>query len=97
MEKSDANKRMCYCDALRKKDPDYLKKQGIPDGFCGTCEKCGKPGHIRHHPGSVPYTGAWCDRCYRILTWTHPLAFPGLLVWTGAAIGIIFAIKEILK
>lgn len=41
------------------------------DLHCGTCERCGAAGHIRHFPGAVPYTGAWCDRCYRIVGLTY--------------------------
>lgn len=52
------NARGCYC--------------GDGETSCGTCERCGAAGHTRHFPGPVPYTGAWCDRCYRIVGWTHP-------------------------
>lgn len=83
-EQTVMNKRGCYCTVLREKDPDYFEKQGIPDGFCGVCIKCGKPGHTRHHPGAVPFTGAWCDRHYRVTAWTHPLAFPGGILWLSA-------------
>jgi hypothetical protein len=43
------------------------------------CERCGAPGQTRHFPGPVPYTGAWCDRCYRILSWTWP--FRSVMGW----------------
>ena len=64
-----ATARSCYC------------KPG--DTSCGTCERCGAPGHTRHYPGPVPATGAWCDRCYRIValrTRLLSLAVPLLLV-----------------
>lgn len=54
---TEPNKRFCYC------------KPG--ETTCGTCERCGAPGHTRHSPGEMPYTGAWCDRCYRILGWQY--------------------------
>jgi hypothetical protein len=54
---SVANQRGCYC------------KPG--DVTCGECERCGAPGHTRHFPGPVPATGAWCDRCYRIVGVQH--------------------------
>ncbi len=50
---ADGNARNCYC------------RPG--DASCGTCERCGAPGHTRHFPGPVPSTGSWCDRCYRIV------------------------------
>lgn len=52
-----AARRGCYC------------KSG--ETSCGTCERCGAAGHTRHFPGPVPYTGAWCDRCYRLVGIRH--------------------------
>jgi hypothetical protein len=56
----------CHCRADGQR-PAHLDEQGVPEGFCGICERCGAPGHTRHYPGAVPHTGAWCDRCYQIL------------------------------
>lgn len=70
--------RDCYCGDL---DEASLRRRGIPPGFCGTCQTCGAPGHTRHHPGAVPSTGAWCDRCYRRLALLHPMTRIGCLVW----------------
>jgi hypothetical protein len=75
-----SEQRNCYC------------KPG--EVSCGTCERCGAPGHTRHFPGGVPYTGAWCDRCYRIVGLTHlagtagPVAIAVLLamvLWRSCA------------
>jgi hypothetical protein len=80
--------RNCYCD-LWTKSPEVLRKQGIPEGYCGICERCGRPGHLRHFPGPVPYTGAWCDRCYKMIGWMWlartPLFWLGLVLlgWLG--------------
>jgi hypothetical protein len=83
-----SNPRHCYCHATNAED---RRARGIPDGFCGICERCGQPGHTQHFPGPVPYTGAWCDRCVRIVAWTWPLKNPvlwfvvivvGLVVWS---------------
>ena len=41
--------RTCYCEK--------------GDLFCGKCEVCDNPGHIKHHPGG-PGTGSWCDKHY---------------------------------
>ena len=51
----------CYCGSIPE---ESLAEQGVPKGFCGLCEICTKPGHLQHFPGSVPYTGAWCDSCF---------------------------------
>lgn len=52
----------CYCD-LWNTHPETLREQGIPQGYCGICSICGKPGHTRVHP-QAPLTAAWCDDCY---------------------------------
>lgn len=60
------NERSCYC-GLWETNPEFLREQGVPEGHCGICQRCGAPGHTRHFPGPVPYTGAWCDACYRVV------------------------------
>lgn len=37
-----------------------------PEGFCGLCTRCGKPGHVQAHP-SAPYSAVWCEDCYASL------------------------------
>ena len=50
----------CYCKE-RKVNPDLANSlKDIPEGYCGICETCGKPGHTKAHPSS-PTTSAWCD------------------------------------
>ena len=51
----------CYCGTISK---ETMEKEGIPEGYCGLCELCNKPGHTQHFPGAVPYIGAWCDDCF---------------------------------
>jgi len=80
-------KRQCYCASL---DAGSRREQNLPDGYCGICERCGAPGHTQHFPGPLPYTGAWCDRCVRIVTLTWPLKNP--LVWAALVIGVIVAV-----
>ncbi len=87
-----ANSRMCYC-SLWGTGPEVLEQQGVPRGFCGLCRVCGRPGHLRHHPGSVPFTGAWCDRHYRRLALTHPAAPLGCLLWAAVAGGGLLLIR----
>jgi len=76
----------CYC-GLWDKNPAYLESRGIPRGYCGFCQRCGKPGHLRHFPGAVPFTGCWCDRHYRLLSIFHPLGSRGFVVY-GALIAL---------
>jgi hypothetical protein len=57
--------RNCYC-SLWDTNPGYLSDKGIPRGYCGVCERCDLPGHLRHAPAPVPSTGAWCDECFEI-------------------------------
>ena len=89
------NERSCYCD-LWDKDPSILEKQGVPKGFCGLCEKCHKAGHMRHHPGAVPYTGSWCDHHYKILSLTHPTTPLGFILWLSAITGIFFLLNSLI-
>lgn len=83
--------RNCYC-GFWEKNPEYLESQKIPHGFCGICELCSQPGHLRHAPGAAPYTGAWCDSCYRVIAIRNN--FRMLLFLIGVAVGV-FAIGSL--
>lgn len=83
-----ANRRHCYC-SVWKKNPQIYEKQGLMPGFCGKCERCGTAGHARHFPGPVPYTGAWCDRCYRFVGLTYPIRSPGFLLLLLIVLGVV--------
>ncbi len=54
----------CYCH-LWDEDPEALRSQGLPEGYCGFCDTevdgqpCGRPGHLHSGPG--PFTFAYCD------------------------------------
>jgi hypothetical protein len=78
-EFDNPNERGCYC-SLWIDSPSTLIEQGVPEGYCGLCEKCGEPGHLRHFPGAVPYTGSWCDKHYRRVAMLHPLGSRSLLM-----------------
>lgn len=58
---------------------------------CGTCERCGAPGHTRHFPGPVPVTGAWCDRCYARVGWRSRLLRYGVPVLLVTAVVLVRA------
>lgn len=94
--RSPLNERGCYCDGWEK-DPAAMKARGLPPGHCGFCETCGKPGHTRHFPGSVPYTGTWCDYHYRRLSLLHPMGMPGALVYAALAVAAYFLIKALAR
>jgi hypothetical protein len=74
--------RECYC-SLWDTDPALLERQGVPRGYCGLCERCGSPGHTQHFPGSMPYTGAWCDTCVSLIPWITPA------VWIQIAFALV--------
>jgi len=78
-----ANERGCYC-GLWRTNPRVLRRQGVPEGFCGFCQVCQAPGHARHFPGAVPFTGCWCDRHYRLVKFLHPAGSFGFFVWLVA-------------
>ena len=83
---SPEKKRMCYCDSL---DAQWKSEQGYAPGFCGVCERCGEPGHTQHFPGPVPYTGAWCDRCVKIVAYTWIFRNPVFLLFALLALIIL--------
>ena len=85
------NERGCYCDTLWEKNPEFLEKQDISRGFCGICERCRQPGHTRHFPGAVPYTGAWCDQCYNVVGVRHYIIRLAWLLFL--VIGILWLIR----
>jgi hypothetical protein len=82
MDHPDPKERNCYC-SLWEKSPKTLEDQGVPRGYCGMCMVCGKPGHTRHFPGAVPFTGAWCDKHYRRILLFDPRGAIGCFVWLG--------------
>ncbi len=95
MRKSTNPKGDCNCD-LWDRDPEHFRKEGIPEGYCGFCDsivggkECGKPGHVRHHPGPHPVTACWCDEHYEVAaTGCNPVAWAcGLFSW-GSFLGLI--------
>jgi len=52
----EAQKRGCYC-GVWDTNPGAYESLGYPHSYCGFCQACGRPGHTRHFPGPVPYTG----------------------------------------
>jgi hypothetical protein len=72
----------CNC-TLWTTRPEVLRDQGVPRGYCGLCDRCGKPGHTRHFPGAAPFTSCWCDAHYRRAKWLHPLGARGSLLWAA--------------
>ena len=84
-ETQTAIKRGCYCRVWNT-NPAHFESLGVPRGYCGLCKVCGRPGHTRHFPGAVPYTGSWCDFHYRMASLFHPLGFPGTLLYFGIVV-----------
>lgn len=56
------NARGCCCGLLA---PKVLEQDGVPKGYCGLCDECGKPGHLRQG-FSAPATQVWCDACWKL-------------------------------
>jgi hypothetical protein len=52
--------RDCYCEPGGAGD----RGGGAAPRHCATCHECGKPGHLCHYPGPMPFTGNWCDEHY---------------------------------
>lgn len=51
----------CYCRERRDNPAFAAHCADLPPGYCGRCETCGQPGHLRAHP-YLPTTSAWCDQ-----------------------------------
>jgi hypothetical protein len=81
----------CYC-SLWEKSSETLEAQGIPRGFCGLCDVCGKPGHVMHFPGAAPFTGSWCKFHYYRTMILHPKGTIGGLLWGMIILGGIIAL-----
>ncbi len=80
----------CYCD-LRRTNPGVLEERGGPPGYCGICS-CGAPGHLRHYPGPVPVSSAWCDDCFSRLP-AIPLVTKLLYLLLGLiAVGLLLVL-----
>ena len=84
----------CYCSYI---DRQLLENEDLPLGFCGLCDVCGNPGHVRHHPGAVPYTGCWCPRHYRILALTHPKTPVGCLLWIALGVAAALCVSSVAR
>jgi len=86
-----------YCGE-REKNPNAFR--GIPPGYCGFCDCCGKPGHMCAHP-HLPTTGAWCDDCWQDLLagrsfGLHQLIWY-LLLGLSTTAGLLYWILQFLK
>jgi len=94
---ASANKRGCRCSGSEKNPGGQQPAGLLPRGYCGLCIMCGKPGHTRHHPGAVRFTGTWCDFHYRVLAVTHPLAPLGTFLWLAVVASAIFAARHFVQ
>ena len=56
----DEQTEYCYCKERLSNPKLKESMKDLPEGFCGICDVCGKPGHTKAHP-SLPTSGAWCD------------------------------------
>lgn len=75
----------CYCEERRNNPNIAALMQELPEGFCGRCEICGRPGHTRAHP-SLPVTSAWCDEHWAEIT--APRRFTPDRLIVAAVVGI---------
>lgn len=87
----------CYC-SLWDTHPDQMRKEGIPEGYCGFCsaivkgKKCGKPGHVRSSR-SGPFSFCSCDEHYSEDSF-NPISFGcNLAILLGILGGIILLVR----
>lgn len=79
----------CHC-GLWESSPGTLRSQGVPEGFCGICDVCGAPGHVRAHP-AAPVSGAWCDACYSNLATGNGVLIARAVPWIALSLGMLAA------
>ncbi len=82
----------CYCGE-RRTNPELAESmKDLPEGYCGLCDVCGLPGHMRAHP-FLPTTGAWCDEHWKALIARPPMTPDRIFLFlvmgiVGISIGI---------
>lgn len=69
---------------------------GPDDAYCATCEVCGRPGHLRHFPGSAPVTGSWCAFHYWRLKVLSPSGSIGCWLWLAMAVFLVATLVGVL-
>jgi len=78
----------CYCKERISNPKLAQEMKDIPIGYCGFCDVCKKPGHMRAHP-RLATTGAWCDQHweelvkYRIFTLGDIIPYVFLVIILG--------------
>lgn len=77
-------KKDCYCN-----DQNAAREEGLPPGYCGFCDVCGRAGHIRHFPGASPQTGGWCDCHYKVAACVSPNGRYGIFLWVSLTAAIL--------
>lgn len=88
----------CYCEERKNNKGVAELMKDLPEGFCGTCDICGKPGHTKGHP-SLPTTGAWCDEHWSQLVSGQSITLDKiiliLIIISAIAAGVIALFKII--
>lgn len=90
----DEQNEYCYCNERLSNPKLKESMKDLPEGFCGICDICGKPGHTKAHP-SLPTTGAWCDEHWNELITKKAFNLQniiGVLILTIIVITIIISI-----
>ncbi|MCD6585448.1 MAG: hypothetical protein J7K96_06785 [Desulfobacteraceae bacterium] len=83
--------RNCYCNE-RENNPALAETmKDIPDGFCGICDICGKPGHTNAHP-HLPTTGSWCDEHWNELVSHRVVNIPHFIFCSVIVAIVVFVL-----
>jgi len=86
----------CYCQE-RLQNPRFAESlKDVPPGYCGLCDVCGKPGHMRAHP-QLPTTGCWCDEHWQAMLHSPGITPDQILKWLLIAVVGIVAILAITR
>ncbi len=82
------NNPTCYCEE-RKNNPEGYRS--IPEGYCGICDVCGEPGHMRAHPHYAT-TGAWCDEHWNDIISGRTFGLHEMILYVLVAISLCAAV-----
>lgn len=80
----------CYCNERLGNPELRALLSALPDGFCGTCDTCGQPGHSRAHPYR-PVSGSWCDEHWAGLL-TRRSFYSGHVIEIGVTVLFVIAL-----
>ncbi|TNF35038.1 MAG: hypothetical protein EP312_04725 [Gammaproteobacteria bacterium] len=86
----------CYCQERATNLAFAETLKDLPPGYCGICDVCGQPGHMRAHP-QLPTTGSWCDEHWQAMLASPGITLDVLFKWAFIAVTVIVVITAMIR